>query len=121
MISFIVWSVYLYLFQLMIPNILKSKIEYSTRAKKAFRNLSESFAIFLALAILSINSINEDANTQLAMYWLISRVLFLIIYISGVGKKNKGAEGDGNEAQPIRSVVWMVSVVLLVLMTKNLL
>ena len=55
------------------------------------------------------------------MYWMISRVLFLIIYISGVGKKNKGAEGDGNEAQPIRSLVWMVSVVLLVLMAKNLL
>ena len=120
MISFIVWSVYLYLVQLMIPNFLKSKIEYSTRANKAFRNLSESFSIFLALAILSI-VLNVDANAQLAMYWLISRVLFLIIYISGVGKKNKGAEGDGNEAQPIRSVVWMVSVVLLVLMTKNLL
>ncbi|MDC1015606.1 hypothetical protein OAQ97_03675, partial [Gammaproteobacteria bacterium] len=70
--------------------------------------------------ILSI-VLNVDANTQLAMYWLISRVLFLIIYISGVGKKNKGTEGDGNEAQPIRSLVWMVSVVLLVLMAKNLL
>ena len=120
MISFIVWSVYLYLIQLMIPNFLKSKIEYSIRANKAFRNLGESFPIFLALAILSI-VLDIGANAQLAMYWLISRVLFLIIYISAVGKKNKDAEGDGPEAQPIRSVVWTVSVVLLVLMAKNLL
>ena len=120
MISFIVWSVYLYLVQLMIPNFIKSRIEYSTRANKAFKNLSESFSIFLALAILSI-VLNVEANTQLAMYWLIARVLFVIIYVSGLGIKNKGAEGSGNEVQPIRSVVWMVSVVLLVLMAKNLL
>jgi len=62
MISFIVWSVYLYLVQLMIPNFIKSRIEYSTRANKAFKNLSESFSIFLALAILSI-VLNVEAHT----------------------------------------------------------
>ena len=99
MINLIAWTACLYLVQLMLPNFLKSGSNNSKRARKAFRNLGESLPIFL----------------------MISRVLFLIIYISGVGKKNKGAEGDGNEAQPIRSLVWMVSVVLLVLMAKNLL
>lgn len=120
MINFIVWSIYLYLVQLMMPNFIKSRIEYSTRANKAFKNLSESFAIFLALAILSI-VLNVEANTALAMYWLIARVLFLIIYISGIGKKNKDVEGEGNEPQPIRSVVWIASIVILILMAKNLL
>ena len=54
MISFIVWSIYLYLVQLMLPNFIKSRIEYSERASKALRNLGESFPIFLSLAILSI-------------------------------------------------------------------
>jgi hypothetical protein len=52
MISFIVWSVYLYLVQLMIPNFIKSRIEYSTRANKAFKNLSESFSYILVISYL---------------------------------------------------------------------
>ena len=64
MISFIVWSIYLYLVQLMLPNFIKSRTEYSERASKAFRNLGESFPIFLSLAILSI-VLNVDANIEI--------------------------------------------------------
>ena len=120
MISFIVWSIYLYLAQLMLPNFIKSRTEYSERASKAFRNLGESFPIFLSLAILSI-VLNVDANIDLAMYWLIARILFLMIYVSGVGIKIRVTDSGKSEAQPIRSLVWMFSIIFLVLMAKNLL
>ena len=120
MISFIVWSIYLYLVQLMLPNFIKSRIEYSERASKAFRNLGESFPIFLSLAILSI-VLNVEANIDLAMYWLIARILFLVIYVSGVGIKIRVTDSGKSEVQPIRSLVWMFSIIFLVLMAKNLL
>ena len=120
MINLIAWTACLYLVQLMLPNFLKSGSNNSIRARKAFRNLGESLPIFLTVAILSI-VLSVEANTALAMYWLIARVLFLVIYVSGVGKKNKESEGEGNEPQLIRSVVWIASVVILILMLKNLL
>ena len=119
MITFISLTLLLYLIQLILPNALKAETGYAKRAAKALKNLSESLAVFLALAILSI-VLSVDENTTLALYWLITRLVFAFIYVSGLGLDNKSEESQGPDKQPLRSLVWAGSIVILIRMTLNL-
>jgi uncharacterized MAPEG superfamily protein len=119
MITFISLALLLYLIQLILPNALKAGTGYSKRAAKALKNLSESLAVFLALAILSI-VLSVEENTMLALCWLIARLVFAVIYVSGLGLDNKSEESQGPDKQPLRSFVWAGSVTILIVMTTNL-
>jgi uncharacterized MAPEG superfamily protein len=108
----------LYFVQLMLPFFLKEASGERERSTKAFNNLSESVVVFFALATLSI-VLGIEENTFLALCWLISRIIFLILYTTGVGRK-PAKEGSDYEPQAIRSLVWFVSVILLIWMTVNI-
>ena len=88
------------------------------RTRRSLENLKESLPVFFTLAILSI-SIDHQANLELASIWLSLRVIFAALYISGFIKQP--ANERGFEAQPLRSLVWMLSVVCLFMMGANLL
>ena len=119
MVTFISLTLLLYLIQLILPNALKAGTGHAKRAAKALKNLSESLPVFLALAILSI-VLSIDENTMLALYWLITRLVFAVIYVSGLGLDNKSEETQGPDKQPLRSFVWAGSMVILIAMTLNL-
>ena len=119
MVTFISLALFLYLIQLILPNALKAGTGYAKRAAKALKNLGESLPVFLALAILSI-VLSIDENSMLAIYWLIARLVFVVIYISGLGLDNKSEESQGPDKQPLRSFVWAGSIVILVAMTLKL-
>tara|TARA_Y100000022_G_C13153831_1_gene330768 strand:+ start:472 stop:834 length:363 start_codon:yes stop_codon:yes gene_type:complete len=119
MVTFISLTLLLYLIQLILPNALKAGTGYAKRAAKALKNLNESLAVFLALAILSI-VFSVDENIMLALYWLITRLVFAAIYILGLGLDNKSEESQGPDKQPLRSFVWAGSIVILIAMTLNL-
>ena len=57
---------------------------------------------------------------MLALYWLIARLVFAVIYVSGFGLDNKPEESQGPDRQPLRSFVWAGSIVILIAMTLNL-
>ena len=119
MVTFISLTLLLYLIQLILPNALKAGTGYANRAAKALKNLSESLVVFLALAIPSI-VLSLDENTMLALYWLIARLVFAVIYVLGLGLNNKSEESQGTDRQPLRSFVWAGSIVILIAMTLNL-
>ena len=118
MIKIILFTLFLYFLQLLLPVTLKSKMteEMIQRSRRATENLKESLPAFLALAILSI-SLGVQANVETAFYWLILRVIFAAIYISGFNLKPKNA--SGRQAQPLRSFVWALSIVALFNMGFN--
>lgn len=109
----------LYLVQLMLPIRLKAKNDFALRAARAVKNLGESLPVFFALAVLSV-FFKIEQNTWLALYWLISRVLFVMIYVSGIGIREKLKNGEKQQSQMIRSFVWALSIVFLVKMMINL-
>ena len=79
------------------PNI------WNARAEKALRNLIETYAVFVALAVATELSGRSDALTQWGAHlYFWARWLYLPLYISGV--------------QYIRSLVWTVGAVGLMLM-----
>ena len=99
------------------------------RSRRATENLKESLPIFLALAILSLSDIDATAanislslsdidataaNISIALSWLSLRVIFAAIYISGFNLKP--ANASGQRAQPLRSLVWTLSIVCLFMM-----
>ena len=118
MIKIIAFTALVYLVQLLLPLFLKEGKKEKERAAKALNNLGESLPIFLALAILSI-VLGIEENTALGLSWLVSRILFAALYISGIGRQAP-KEGSDYEPQAIRSLVWFVSVILLIWMTVNL-
>ena len=120
MINIIALTTLLYLIQLLTPNFLKKESGYANRATKALKNLSESLPVFLAIAILSI-VLEIEANTSVAIYWLVARIVFVLIYILGIGSANKHEVSQGPDKQLIRSVAWAFSVGFLIDMTLNLL
>ena len=120
MINIIALTTLLYLIQLLTPNFFKKESGYANRSAKALKNLSESLPVFLAIAILSI-VLEVEANTSLAIYWLVARLIFVLIYILGIGLTNKSEGSQGPDKQPIRSLVWIFSVGFLINMTLNLL
>jgi uncharacterized MAPEG superfamily protein len=118
MIEIILYTLLLYFLQLLLPVILKQRMteEMFQRSRRATENLKESLPAFLALAILSI-SLNIETNAVAASWWLFLRVIFAVIYISGFNLKP--ANESGNQAQPLRSLVWAGSIVVLFDMAIN--
>lgn len=76
---------------------------YNARADKALRNLLETYAVFVALAVATELSGRSDALTQWgAQFYFWPRLVYLPLYIFGV--------------QYVRSAVWLLSALGLVLM-----
>tara|TARA_B100001057_G_scaffold105602_1_gene103181 strand:+ start:14914 stop:15276 length:363 start_codon:yes stop_codon:yes gene_type:complete len=115
MITLILLSLLLTLLQLLTPALLNSKnLEFLIsnregsveeapivgRTRRAGNNLLESLPAFLALAILSI--VLEVENYNLAMIWIGSRVIYYFSYMFGV--------------LYLRTIIWFVSVICLILM-----
>ena len=118
MINIIACTALLYLVQLLLPIFLKTGSDQAERASKAVNNLRESLLVFFTLAVLSV-VLRVDENISIAFYWLITRLLFAVIYIMGIGRQEKQDE-SGYEPQIIRSLIWFVSIGLLIWMTINL-
>ena len=118
MIEIILYTLFLYFLQLFLPVTLKRKMkeEMFLRSRRATENLKESLPAFLALAILSI-ILDVQANTMAAFFWLLLRVFFAVIYISGFNLKP--ANEFGHQAHPLRSFVWALSIVVLFNMAFN--
>jgi len=119
MINIILHASLLSLIHLILPNSLRSKFgeDVSERAKKAAHNFAESLPVFFVLAILSIY-LEVDVNVMIGLIWLILRLVYVLLYVSGIG--TKPANERGYEAQTVRSLVWVVSIVCLVTMGINL-
>ena len=115
MITLILLSLLLTLLQLLTPAVLNSKnldflisnregsVEEAPivgRTRRAGNNILESLPAFLALAILSI--MLEVENYNLAMFWLGSRVIYYFSYMFGI--------------LYLRTIIWFISVVCLVMM-----
>ena len=118
MIEIILYTLLLYFLQLFLPVTLKGRMtkEMFQRSRRATENLKESLPAFLALAILSI-IFDVQVNDVSAFFWLLLRVIFAAIYISGFNLKP--ANESGHQAQPLRSLVWTFSVVALFMMGTN--
>ena len=119
MIEIIAGTALLYLVQLLLPMRLKTGSEQAKRAAKAVKNLGESLPVFFTLAVLSV-VLGVDENTSIALYWLITRLLYLVIYVTGIGRQESLQDGTNHESQKIRSLIWAVSVFFLIWMTVNL-
>ena len=119
MIEIIAGTSLLYLVQLLLPMRLKTGSEQAKRASKAVKNLGESLPVFFTLAVLSV-VLEVDENTSIALYWLITRLLFLVIYVTGIGRQERLQDGKSHESQTIRSLVWAASVFFLIWMIGNL-
>ena len=118
MIEIILYTLLLYFLQLLLPVTLKRRIteEMFQRSRRATENLKESLPAFLALAILSI-ILDVQGNVVTAFFWLLLRVIFSAVYISGFNLK--AANESGHQAQPLRSFVWALSIVALFNMAIN--
>jgi uncharacterized MAPEG superfamily protein len=84
------------------------EIEYSEvtqRIQRAASNLKETLPIFLTIMLLGI--LQDIDLTSLGTYWILLRVLFFGLYAAGIEK--------------IRSVVWILALVVLVIMAYTLL
>jgi uncharacterized MAPEG superfamily protein len=88
-----------------------------TRAARATHNLRESLPVFFVLAVLSEYH-QVESNMFWAQCWLLVRVAFLVVYTMGINLKP--VNEFGQQAQPLRSLLWMVSVVCLVGMAVNI-
>lgn len=74
------------------------------RVDRAKINLQESLPAFLALCLLSLH-MGVD-NLQLATIWLVLRIVYVPLYMSG--------------GSHIRSLAWMGTVACMILMAMNL-
>ena len=72
---------------------------YLERSKRAFTNLLETFPIFIILFFLSM--IKQVDVTNLGLFWLLFRLIYIPSYIFGL--------------KYIRTFVWMISFVILIL------
>ena len=107
------------LIQLMLP-IFLSRTERSavgTRAARATHNLRESLPVFYVLAIVSDYK-NLETNLVWAQVWLVLRIAFLIVYVMGINLKP--VDEFGYQAQPVRSLLWVLSILCLIGMAVNI-
>ena len=119
MIELILYSLLLLIVQIMahyalnmksVPYFLSNRdeeISYSVatqRIQRAAANLKETLPVFLTLMILGV--IENVDLTSLGMYWLVLRVAFFLLYAFGIEK--------------IRSVVWIMALIVLVMMARSL-
>ncbi len=72
------------------------------RAEKALRNLQETYPVFLALAVAAALGRGDDLSLWGSVIYLVARVAYLPLYVLGV--------------KYIRSLVWTISVVGLIVM-----
>jgi uncharacterized MAPEG superfamily protein len=119
MISVIILAALLYLLQIILPMVLVGRglHDYAERAQKSVHNYRESLPVFFAFAIISSYSALES-NMLPACLWLALRVVFTFIYTSGINLQ--ASNEAGYEAQPIRSIIWLSSVICLIAMGVNL-
>jgi uncharacterized MAPEG superfamily protein len=75
--------------------------EFFGRASRALRNLFETLPIFIGLVIISI--IKGVDNSSLALLWLISRTIYIPLYIFGINY--------------IRTGAWAVALICLIMMS----
>ena len=62
-------------------NVANTSI-YIDRANRSLKNLFETLPIFIGLILLSI--MNDVDNSLLAMIWLLSRIIYVPVYIAGI-------------------------------------
>jgi len=74
------------------------------RAKRAAANYMETAPVFLTLALMAM--IQQIDLSELAMYWIGLRLVYMPLYVAGVAY--------------IRSVVWIAALVVLVMMAMAL-
>ena len=80
---------------------------WTARGDRALRNLLETYAVFVALAVATELSGRSDALTQWGAHlWFWSRWLYLPLYVFGIAY--------------VRSLVWLVSAIGLALMFAGL-
>ena len=75
--------------------------EFFGRASRALRNLFETLPIFIGLVLISITK-GVD-NSSLALLWLISRTIYIPLYIFGINY--------------IRTGAWAVALICLIMMS----
>ena len=75
--------------------------EFFGRASRALRNLFETLPIFIGLVLISI--IKGVDNSSLALLWLISRTIYIPLYIFGINYLRTGA--------------WAVALICLIMMS----
>ena len=75
--------------------------EFFGRASRALRNLFETLPIFIGLVLISITK-GVD-NSSLALLWLISRTIYIPLYIFGINYIRNGA--------------WAVALICLIMMS----
>ena len=75
--------------------------EFFGRANRALKNLFETLTIFIGLVLISI--IKEVDNSSLALLWLISRTIYIPLYIFGVNY--------------LRTAVWAIGLICLIMMS----
>ena len=79
--------------------------EFFGRANRALKNLFETLPIFIGLVLISI--IKEVDNSSLALLWLISRTIYIPLYIFGVNY--------------LRTAVWAIGLICLIMMSVKFL
>ena len=118
MLEIILFSSLLYILQMVVSWPLASREDQSSeRAEKALHNLREYLPVFFVFAVLSIH-LEVEANTLVALIWLVLRVVFALVYIAGISQKP--AQESGYTPQPLRSLVWAGSIICLIVMAINL-
>ena len=73
---------------------------FFARANRALKNLFETLPIFIGLVLISI--IKEVDNSSLALLWLISRTIYIPLYIFGINY--------------LRTAVWAIGLICLIMM-----
>ncbi|OUX39537.1 MAG: hypothetical protein CBE21_07365 [Proteobacteria bacterium TMED261] len=119
MIALILIVCVVYLIQLILPGFLarSEPAALSTRAVRATHNLRESLPVFFVLAIVSDYK-NLETNLVWAQVWLVLRIAFLIVYVMGINLKP--VDEFGYQAQPVRSLLWVLSILCLIGMAVNI-
>ena len=75
--------------------------EFFRRANRALKNLFETLPIFIGLVLISI--IKEVDNSSLALLWLVSRIIYIPLYIFGINY--------------LRTAVWAIGLICLIMMS----
>ena len=84
-----------------------SKSVVAGRLIRSLRNMLETYPAFIALALaLAVTGKTGDLGAVGAVTWLLARVAYAILYVAGV--------------PVLRTIVWFVSIVGLVLMVVRL-
>jgi len=84
-----------------------SKSIVAGRLLRSLRNMLETYPAFVALALaLAVTGKTGGLGAIGALIWILARVAYIILYVAGV--------------PVLRSVVWLVSIIALLLMVVRL-